>query len=202
VVRSLRLVSLCGLLLMLAAAPARADWQFAPFFGYTFKGSTTLVDPEDGATKVHWSFGGTATLIGRGPVGVEGVFLLVPHFFEAEDAVGVATSRMYGLMGNVVVAAPKGWNEYGLRPFISGGVGLLHASQQTTDPRALPISTNLFAYNIGGGATGFITEHTGLRFDLRYYRSLSRTDETIAFGAVRLSYWTGTVGVVFAIQRH
>jgi hypothetical protein len=188
---------LCGGLLTLVASPARADWQFAPFFGYTFNGSTTLVDLEDGASKVHWSFGGTATWIGRRPVGVEGLFAVVPHFFESEDVSALAASRTYALMGNVVVAAPRGWNEYGLRPFISGGVGLLHASQQTIDPRALPLNRSLFAYNVGGGAVGLVTEHTGLRFDLRYYSSLSRTDETIGFGPVRLRYWTGTVGVVF-----
>jgi hypothetical protein len=194
--RALRLVLLSGTLFAFTASPARADWQFAPFFGFTFKGSTTLVDLEDGASKVHWGFGGTATLIGRGPIGVEGLFVLVPHFFESEDVLALATSRMYALMGNVVVAAPQSWNEYGLRPFVSGGVGLLHASQQTTDRRALPLNRTFFAYNIGGGAVGFITEHTGLRFDLRYYSSLSRTEETIGFGPAQLRYWTGAVGVV------
>jgi Outer membrane protein beta-barrel domain len=184
-------------LIAVSAAPARADWQFAPFFGYTFNGSTTLVDLEDGATKVHWSVGGSATLIGPGPVGVEGLFLLVPHFFEAGDVPALATSRTYALMGNVVLAAPRAWNEYGLRPFLSGGVGLMHASQQTTVPQALPLSKTLFAYNVGGGATGLVTDHLGLRFDLRLYSSLSRTEETVGFGPARLRYWTGTVGVVF-----
>jgi hypothetical protein len=188
---------LCSGLVTLAASPARADWQFAPFFGYTFKGSTTLVDLEKGAPKLHWSVGGTATWIGRSPVGVEELFSLVPHFFEAGNVPALANSRTYALMGNVVVATPKGWNEYGLRPFVSGGVGLMHASQRTTVPQALPLNRNLFAYNIGGGAIGPVTDHVGLRFDLRYYSSLSRTADTIGFGPVRLRYWTGTVGVVF-----
>ena len=65
-------------------APARADWQFAPFFGYAFNGETTLVTPEAlGDIKVRWNVGGTVTLIGKGPLGVEGIVLLVPHFFEA-----------------------------------------------------------------------------------------------------------------------
>src|SRR5262249_47431962 len=152
-----RVALLCTAILTLAASPARADWQYAPFFGYTFAGSTTLVDLEQGASKVHWSVGATATLIGRGPIGIEGLFSLVPHFFEAGDVSALATSRTYALMGNVVLATPRSWNEYGLRPFVSGGFGLMHAYQRTTVPQALPLNRNLFAYNVGGGAVGFIT---------------------------------------------
>jgi hypothetical protein len=183
-------------ILLLNAAPARADWQFAPFFGYSFKGETTLVTPEAlGNLKVRWTVGGTVTLIGRGPFGVEGTVLFVPHFFEAGNVGAVSSSRTYAVMGNVVLAAPQGWNEYGLRPFVSGGLGLMHASQRTTVP-VFPLNEDLLGYNVGGGAVGFISDHTGLRFDLRYYSSLSRTDETVAVGPVRLSYWTATVGVV------
>ena len=73
---------------------------------------------------------------------------------------------------------------------------LSETAQQTTIPQVFPLSKTLFAYNAGGGATGFLSEHVGLRFDLRYYSTLSRTQETIGFGPVRLRYWTGTVGVV------
>jgi hypothetical protein len=193
VLRWLLLTAAC---LLVSPAPARADWQFAPFFGYAFGGETTLVTPEAlGDLKIRWTVGGTVTLIGRGPLGVEGTFLVVPHFFEAGNVGAVSSSRTYGLMGNVVLAAPQGWNEYGLRPYISGGLGLMHASQRTT-PSVFSLSENLLGYNVGGGAIGFLTDHTGLRFDLRYYSSLSRTNETIALGPVRLRYWTGTVGVV------
>jgi len=149
-----------------------------------------------GALKVRWSIGGSVTRIGRGPFGVEGIVLLVPHFFEAGNLGVTATSRTYAVMGNAVLAAPKRWNEYGLRPFVSGGLGMMHATQTTTDPRAFPLDENLLGYNVGGGATGMITDHAGLRFDLRYYSSLSRTDETVGFGPLRLRYWTGAVGVV------
>jgi len=193
---ALRWLLLTAACLIGSPAPARADWQFAPFFGYSFNGETTLVTPEAlGDLKVRWSIGGTVTLIGRGPFGVEGTVLVVPHFFEAGNVGAVSSSRTYAVMGNVVLAAPQGWNEYGLRPFVSGGLGLMHATQRTT-PSVFSLSENLLGYNVGGGAIGFISDHTGLRFDLRYYNSLSRTDETVALGPVRLRYWTGTVGVV------
>jgi hypothetical protein len=56
----------------------------------------------------------------------------------------------------------------------------------------------LLGYNVGGGAVGFLTERTGLRFDLRYFSNLKPVDDPdIALGRVQLSYWLGSVGVVF-----
>jgi len=47
---------------------------------------------------------------------------------------------------------------------------------------------------------GFLTNRTGLRFDLRYYRHLkpvAAESEGESFGDIELSYWTATIGVVF-----
>jgi hypothetical protein len=189
----------CSLGVLLCAAPARADWQFAPFIGFTLGGDTTLLDPDHAADKNHWSFGGSAALITNGVIGVEGLFLYTPGFFESNETPAneslVTSSHVYALMGNVVLTTPARWSEYGLRPYISGGVGLLHASQMNVG--LLPVSSNLFGFDVGGGAVGFITNRTGLRFDLRYFSNLRRDDEGLAFGRVRLSYWNAGVGVVF-----
>jgi hypothetical protein len=199
-----RVAVLCFALLTLLPNLAGADWLFTPFFGYSFKGSTTLVT-EGGAEEAHWSFGGTAMLLGRGVIGAEGLFVYTPHFFEAKHSLletgqslqGIAGSQTYAVMGNAVLAAPLQWNEYGLRPFVSGGLGLIHAGQQTSPVGAFTFNKNLFGYNIGGGAIGFITDRTGLRFDLRFFRTFKVSDETgIAIGDVQLRYWTGSVGVV------
>ncbi len=99
-------------------------------------------------------------------------------------------------MGNVVLTTPRSWNEYGLRPFVSGGIGLLHATA-TDALEFTPVNTNLLGYNVGGGAVGFLNERAGLRFDLRYFSNLKPSDDPeIAIGRVHLSYWTGSVGVV------
>ena len=143
-------------------------------------------------------FGGAATLIGAGPLGAEALFVYTPDFFgeSTGSLLQVQGSRTLAVMGNVVLAAPRSWNEYGLRPFLSGGLGLLHAA---VDDDILPVRENLLGINVGGGAVGFVTETTGLRFDLRYFRHLkpSSLEEGTSFGDVRLSYWTGSVGVVF-----
>lgn len=191
-----RVLAACAILIVAVADEARAEWQFAPFFGLTFNGDTSLADPEFGTERVHWNFGGAVTVIGASPVGVEGLFTYTPQFFEGEAADIFESSRAVALMGNVVLAIPRSWNEYGLRPYVSGGIGLLRVS--VSDTRGLlTFRDNLLGYNVGGGAVGFVNNRTGLRFDLRYYSNLKPVDESgVSFGRVRLSYWTASVGVV------
>jgi hypothetical protein len=191
-----RVLAACGILITAFPAEARAEWQFAPFFGLTFGGDTSLADLEGGAQDVHWNFGGAVTVIGAWPLGVEGLFTYTPHFFDGDGPTIFESSRALALMGNVVLAAPRSWNEYGLRPFVSGGIGLLSVSVSDV-LGVLTFREHLLGYNAGGGAVGFLNERTGLRFDLRYYSNLKPSDETgVSIGRVRLSYWTGSIGVV------
>jgi hypothetical protein len=190
-----RLLLLSGLALCAFPTQASAEWQLAPFIGWTFAGSTTLASFEGGEEKVHWTFGGTATLLGAGPLGAEGLFIYTPGFFGSGPVVN--KSRALALMGNVLLTVPRGWNEYGLRPFVSGGVGWMHASIELFQD-VLPIRENLLGFNVGGGAVGFLSERTGLRFDLRYFRHLKPlAAEGVSVDDVRLSYWSAAVGVVF-----
>jgi hypothetical protein len=202
-------VAVAAAALSALGAPAYADWHLSPFFGLSCKGATTLVDFEDGATRTHWMFGGTAALLGRGWLGVEGHFLLVPGFFENDErslmagaaVTGLPTfspithSRVTTLMGNVVIAAPLDWNEFGLRPFVSGGLGLMRA-RQSGGP--FDVNVNMLGFDVGGGAEGPLSDHTGLRFDVRFMRSLTRPEQQgITFYAASLRFWTASVGFVF-----
>jgi hypothetical protein len=196
-----------ALLLLLAGGLPRAawaEWQITPLIGFTFRGSTTLVSETDeftpGAHNVHWNFGGSVALIGSWPIGVEALFLFTPGFLEREDAVQILqSSRTTALMGNLVLATPRSWNEYGLRPFVSGGFGLLRTSAEDPPANLWENPINLFGFNIGGGAVGFITDRTGLRFDLRYFRHVRPAEAVpvISFGDIELSYWNAALGVVF-----
>jgi hypothetical protein len=206
--RTARFLSLCSILSLATAAPTSAEWHLAPLAGLTFGGKTTIVDLFQGAGNVHWHFGGAATLIGAGPIGVEALFVLTPSFFEQDlegisldpGFIQVTNSRVLALMGNIVIAAPRGWNEYGLRPFLSGGLGLIRTSGTDT-LNVFPLRQNGLGYNLGGGAVGFLTDRTGLRFDLRYFRMNPKDNPIpISFEKVRLSYWTGSVGLVFRFQ--
>lgn len=202
---STRILILVGILHAGAPVSAHADWLLAPFLGLTFQGETTLLDNESAAGKAHWSFGGVVSLVGAGPIGAEGLILYTPGFFQQDNPplIGgvpppdVIESRALAIMGNVVLTTPRKWNEYGLRPFVSGGIGLLRASAKDSFD-LLPVNANLLGYNVGGGAIGFLTERTGLRFELRYFSNLKPSDspEAIAIGRVQLSYWNANVGVV------
>ena len=197
---------LCGLLIVLRPAAVHAEWQFAPFLGFSFGGDTNLIFTQ--VVDRHWNFGGAVRLVGAGPIGLESVFVYVPGIFETPPpdpdsntppSQAITKSHSFALMGNVVLTTPRAWNQYGLRPFVSGGLGLLRASHNDI---AFPARGNLAAYNVGGGAVGFLTDKVGLRFDLRYYRTLppgqESGDQTVTEfrDRVHVHYWTGSVGVV------
>jgi hypothetical protein len=200
-----QVLALTGFLVLAMPEPSAAEWQFTPFVGYTFKGATTLFDFEAGAEQTHWHFGGAVTLLGDSPFGVEAYFVRTPGFFENDNVVCaietcVTASRTYAVMGNAVLAMPRSWNRYGLRPSLSGGLGLIHASlSRAQDP--LPIDLNLLGMNLGGGATGFLSDRIGVRFDLRYFRNVQGPDEDelefpVGIPPIRLRYWTFSAGVV------
>ncbi|HEY3884868.1 MAG TPA: hypothetical protein VGL62_06660 [Vicinamibacterales bacterium] len=195
----MRLIALglsCALLLAPRPAAAQAQ-QYAGSVGLTFLGRTTLNDPDVVASNVHVSFGGSAALLGDRIIGVEGLVQVAPHFFKGGDLQIVKSGRTIAAMGNVVLTTPRRWTEYSLRPYVSGGLGLERASVQD-EPRIFAFHVNLGGFDVGGGAIGFLTTNTGLRFDVRYFSTLNRTDRgAIAFGTTHLSYITASVGIVF-----
>lgn len=195
-------ILLCSAAFLLCARPASADWQFAPFFGWVFGGHTSFSDLETASADMHRAAGVTVTRLGRGPLGFEGTALYVPGFFNDPSLSGMAdiitSSRALALMGNVVLTAPQHWNPYGLRPYLSGGLGLLRADE-SDEPGAISVHQRLFGANVGGGAVGFITDRTGLRFDLRFYgnvRNLTDTQGDTLSGRKHLRFWAGSIGLV------
>jgi hypothetical protein len=193
----LRALAVCCAFVLAAPRAAAAEWNLTPMFGYTFHGNTSIVDLEDATDKAHRQIGGAATLLGKGPVGVEAITVYTPAFFRRDDLKLVEHGRSFALMGNAVLTVPRRWTEYSLRPFVSGGLGLLRVSVLDTKG-VLPVRSNLAGFNIGGGAVGFLSPRTGVRFDLRYHSTLNRSDNgpVVGFGPVHLSYLTASVGLV------
>jgi hypothetical protein len=206
-----RLIAVGTLCLLVAASPASAEWHFTPMAGLTFAGDTTTFDWENAAGDTHPNFGGAVSLLGGGLFGVEGIAISTPGFFKSGGRGGTApllsgvrvpvkTSRSFAMMGNLIVTAPRRWTEYGLRPFVSGGWGLMHAAV-VDGPEIFPERTTSVGFNVGGGALGFFSKRTGLRFDLRYYRTLHAKGEdpagTVDYGPVRVNYMSLSVGLVF-----
>lgn len=200
-----RVLVACCVLVCAVPRAAAAEWHLAPFVGLTFRGSTSIVDSEvvDSKTaseRVHKHIGGVVTFLGKGILGVETIFTWTPGFFEQGNLELVEESRSIAWMGNLVVTTPRRWTEYSLRPFVSGGFGLLKPYVRQAPPEAVPaVDLNLAGFNVGGGAIGFLSTRTGLRFDLRYYSTIRPTDEggVAIEDRVRLRYMTASVGIVF-----
>ena len=187
--------------------PAAAEWQVTPLLGVTFNGNTTLVDIQHATGATHKEFGGAVTFLSKGILGAEGVLSITPGFFHVDRPHGsegqplptaglVTSSYTMAVMGNVVVAAPRRYTEYFLRPFVSAGFGVMRAS--VSDKAGIGESGTRAGFDIGGGAVGFLTSRTGVRFDIRYYSNVHRpAPQGAAFGPVHLRYLVASIGLVF-----
>jgi hypothetical protein len=191
-------VVLACLALLALAQPAAAEFQVKPFVGLTFGAATTLVDPAFGSESRHVAIGISAVYLGE-IFGVEAEASQVPKFFQRSDADLALRSVVNTLTGNVIVALPRKWSGYSLRPYAVAGFGLLYA--RTDSPRlgAFDVTSNMGAIDIGGGATGFVSNRIGVGWDLRYFRRVTGgPDRTtgLVFGDPELSFWRISMSVV------
>ena len=209
----LKALAFCCACVLLAPRPARAgEWHYTPAFGVTFAGSTTLYDAQLGTGKRHLNFGGMVSRFGDGIIGVEGVVVYTRHFFEfdgprdpgAPPPVVIAKSYTLSASGNVVLTVPKRWTEYFLRPYVSGGFGLLRAvsiDQPAAGSESLyPVTATMPAFTVGGGAIGFFSQGTGFRVDVRYHGGLGHDPGSNPLSGsnqdLRLHYMTAEIGLV------
>ena len=145
-------------LVLLVGSTSRAagsEWQIKPWVGLTFGGGTTFTGDFDHAAGQR-----------KVAVGVSGEWLSevfgaevdvgrTPGFFESNDLpLGtqslVLSSAVTTVTGNLVVALPRHWVEYTLRPYVVGGGGLMRA-RATDRLGLLPIDSDLAAIDVGGG---------------------------------------------------
>jgi hypothetical protein len=188
------------LVLFLALAPsvASADWLYVPFVGGVFGGSTPLLDLEGGASSTQLVFGGSAGWWSQGLIGFETDFAYSPRFFETNNLF-LADSNLVTWGGNVVVTMPLSVTRESLRPYLVGGLAWMHISMDE-GAEIFPeffAARNSLALNLGGGAVGFITPRTGLRFELRHFRSFEHAENPFTLeNESLLSFWRATVGVV------
>jgi hypothetical protein len=175
-------------------APATADWQVRPFIGFTFGGTTTFVDPDRAIETQNLVIGVSGGWLGE-IFGFEADFGRAPGFFQVDEAL-VRTSAVTTLTGNVVIALPRRTAGYGLRPYFSGGAGLIHVDTFGTFGGVLHNRT-LPALSLGGGATGFLTNTVGLNWDIRRLNTLRGEGETLgnSVGREQLSFWRVTMSV-------
>ena len=189
-----RVLLLTAVFLCAGRVDARADFLITPYIGSAFGGRTTLFDLDIGAASAkHWTFGGGAAWLSDQVLGVEADFAMVPGFFENSSETGLITgSRVTTLTGNVLAALPLSVSRESLRPYVTGGLGLIHATAD--DFIGLNESGDWLGLQVGAGAIGLISERAGVRFDLRHFRALSRDTTLRGERASKLSFWRASVG--------
>ena len=153
--RKLMMISALSLALLPATASAQ-NWFFTPFVGANFAGNATFGDfaNVDDELERRVDFGAT---IGWNPsvVGFEIDFGYSPNFFE--DTAGdrnfdFGDSNVTTLMANVHLTTPN--RGAGVRPYGSGGLGLIRSRVSSAGNLFDDVSTNDFGINVGGGIEG------------------------------------------------
>jgi opacity protein-like surface antigen len=178
----------------LVAAPiqARAEGFVTPWVGANW-GSGLNIDNGRAA------FGVNAGAMGAGIIGGEVAFGYSPSFWGNQNDFG--NNSVIDLMGNLIVGIPIGGTHgAGVRPFVSGGIGLLRTQLDGGTLARVSSSNNMLGWNLGAGAMGFFNDHVGLRGDLRYTRGFEdlNTGNTVIdlSGNNQLHYWRLQAGVV------
>lgn len=172
---------------VLAITPAIASAQtfITPFVGATF-----------GADSPGERLTGGASILFMGPVaGLELEFGYTPDFFkESSDIELVSDSNVTSLAANLVLGVGAG----PVRPYVTGGAGLLRTRITAAEDFFDEISENDFGFNVGAGAIILMNDHVGIRGDVRYFRSLQDIDAgDLAVELGNFDFWRGYVGVSF-----
>jgi opacity protein-like surface antigen len=127
-----------------------------------------------------------------------------PDFFnEAGDAIIlVGDSNLTTFMGNLVVG---NGGDGPVHPFFVAGVGLIRSRVDLGD-LFQDVSTNDWGLAVGGGVTGMLSDHVGLRGEVRYFRSLEdpelpdpEDEDPFQVAIGKFDFWRATVGVVFRL---
>ena len=186
---------LIGAALLLAAlpAPARGDWLFTPSIGPTFAADT------DG--REHFTYGVAIGWMSSGIFGWEADVSFTPEFFEGGDSDFDLDggSNVVTAMGNVIIGVPfGGQRDAGFRPYVTGGLGMLQTEARSSND-LFHVDNSEFGFNVGAGALGFLTDHVGVRGDIRYLRSFVDPNEDNEFdiSVGKFDYWRAMAGLTF-----
>lgn len=166
------------LLILSVAAPARADVTLTPFMGALFSGQLP--------TKKA-SYGVSVAAMGKGILGGEFDFSWAPNFIDKSALHD--TVKEANLSGNLIVGIPIGGTHgASFRPYAVGGVGLLRVQEKKSEFLAR-ISSNDFAWDLGGGVLTTFNSNIGVRADFRYFHTNSAANQ--------YRFWRGTGGLSF-----
>jgi hypothetical protein len=190
-----RAAAVAGACLGVTVATAEADIILTPFAGKSFAAQHTLNTNTATVDKQTWLVGVSATWLTDNILGAELDIGYAPRFFASNQLLNRPGSNVVSFTGNMLLTVPVSVTRDSLRPYITGGLGMMHAGVSDA-VRLTEIDSNLLAFSVGGGAIGFVNRRAGVRFDLRHIRTTSRgVDNATLLTEPRLGFWRATVGV-------
>jgi opacity protein-like surface antigen len=184
--RAIKALVMCGVLAAVSAPiQARAEGYVSPFAGVTF-GNDSIGN--------HGMYGVNAGWMGAGIIGGEVDFGYAPKFFGSDF-----DNHVFDVMGNVIIGIPIGGTRgAGLRPYVTGGVGVVQVQIEPGITSVGEYKTNNFAFDLGAGVMGYFSDHVGLRGDVRYFRNVNDNDSVnpFDFSLAGFDFWRASIGLV------
>jgi hypothetical protein len=183
--RTSLLAAVVAMGLFLTPAPAQAQMFLTPFAGVT----TGKDSPGERPT------GGASVLFMGNVAGLELDFGYTPDFFnDSADFDFISGSNVTSLSANLLIGLGAG----PVRPYVTGGVGLLRSSISSADDFFDDVSENDLGVNVGAGLIGMFSPRVGLRGDVRYFRGLQNIDAgELAVSLDDFDFFRAYVGVAF-----
>ena len=182
-------VGVALVMFVLAPGAAFAQGFVSPLIGYDFGGDSgcpEITACEDKNLNVGVSVGSLGSV-----VGTELEFAYAKDFFG--DMPG-ASSSVLTLMGNVMVAPRFGV----VQPYGLIGLGLIKTNVEFSASSFLESTNNHFGWDIGGGLIVFVSQHVGVRGDIRYFHAFQDLEVLgIGLADAKLDFGRAAGGLVF-----
>jgi hypothetical protein len=191
----LRTMLAASLMTVVIPSAARADWIATPFVGPAFGiGTIGGGGPQTAGAKL--TYGGAFGVLGPGAIGFEVDFGRSPTFVSNPPPCEVCTLALFRyaqttvttVMGSALIAP---WPPSArVRPYGVVGAGLIRSANIGGLVGHAPGLT------VGGGVFARLTEHAGVRAELRYVKGL-RDDNQGGIAGDKLSFWRNSMGLAF-----
>lgn len=169
--------------------PAAAQRFVSPLLGYDFGGDSgcpAIAGCEDKKLNVGVGVGTLGSIIG-----FELDISYARNFFGETPSY---SSSVLTVMGNVLLGPQIG----PVRPYGTGGLGLIKTRIDLTPESLLQADNNHFGWNLGGGLIIFVAEHVGVRGDVRYFHAFQDLEVlSLPLGGTKLDFGRASAAVVF-----
>lgn len=186
----MRIPGVLAFILAIVALPAvgSAEMIFTPFAGSTFGGSGGEFGDES-----HLVYGGTVTLVGDAPFGLEFEGQYAPDYFGESGNNNVAS-----LMGSVVFGGTD--DSRSLRFFANAGAGLLR-THVADHEQFFDTDRNSFGITLGGSVILGLSDQLGLKGDLRYFRGLidDEPGRDVDLDLTGFNFWRASLGLALRL---